>query len=329
MKKAHIAACDTYLVCIAVLLILCVNSVPWPNSFTYASHASSNEAKELIEEAKKLRKEGDIAKTEGRHDEAVTLYSEAASLYEKARTLDVEAFHSFNYSGLAECYQEVGQYDKAIAVIKDGIVRMEETGKETEAYLLHLDLADIYQEMGNYDKALEIYESQRAFGRNSIDWYQGLAGLYEQMGDTEAARAIYVSAFDALAFDFFLYRRCADFLIKNNYLEDAEEATYKAIVAFQDEPIFLPEPYKNLLTIYEKQGRSNETLDWIRLKIEETEKKAEEFWEQPTPEEKEFHRALTWFIIVVLLVTAIVISIIAFLIRRRVKMKKGQEESLS
>lgn len=294
--------------------------------YARAGETNRNEIEDLIWRGHNLRIEGNTAEKEGKHEEAAALYKEAISLYDKAKTLDEDALGYNDYIDLAACYRGLKQYDKVIDTVEEGIKRIGASGeaddlKQLYISQLHLYLAEIYKEIKEFDKALNIYESQRPNGENDSGWYYGLADCYIQMEDTIKAKEVYESAFDRLVFDELLYSKVVDFYIKNDFLDDAEAITYKAIVVLKDEPPFIPMAYENLLTIYEKQGRSEDTLNWTMMRLEEAEEKAEEYWEQQTPTEQKYHNALTWFIIICSGIFMVILIIIVFLVRRHRRRK--------
>jgi len=318
------AACLQLMVIIDVLMIVVSLCLLSGATHVQADDASRVEAEELLERAEKLSIDGDNKENEGRYEEAASLYEEAASLYEKAYDLDESAFGYFDYLGQANCYRKLAKYDMAITTIESGIKKMQASGQAGEVYNLSIYLASIFVDLKEYTRALEIYESQKAYGENDLDWCIDVANVYEQMGSIDNAIASYRGCYKR----FFLkdhlkiYTFYVDFLIRNNYLDEAEAVTYAAIVLMQDDPLFPALAYGRLLDIYQKQGRSEELIEWAQSRLKEAEQKREEIQEQPSPEES---KVRTWIIVLVCIGSSVIMIALVLILLQHQRKKKTED----
>lgn len=324
MKTANRARSTVCIIIAAlVLVILSMTGMLRVGNLARADEANSGETEELLKRASKLKFEGERAERKGRQKEALSLFEEAASIYEEAKAKDEGALSYLDYMQLAGCYGELGRDSEAIDTLENGIRKKEESGQTDETYTLHIQLANIYEKKKEFDKAIEIYKEQSALGQNYADWYTGLARLYEQKGDIDNTEEIYKSGFYRFFFDQILYAHYVGFLMDHGYLDEAETITYAALVLMQDDPLFPAYAYKVLLAIYERQGKNEEFLDWTGQKLEEAERKREEFNKESTPEEQNLQKEIVLYIVVYSVGFAVLIMLIILLVWHHVRKKRS------
>lgn len=222
---------------------------------------------------------------------------------------------------LAAIYQDkLGQSADAISVLLEKaplIHAIENSGDSYPSFNMYMNAADIYKEEKKYSEALSIYESQDEGKGNYPEWYEGISDCYERMGDIEKAINIYLSALD-IEFVPEISTALAELLIRNGRYDEAEAQLTKEIDLVQEaQPKELIYVYNLLLTVYEKEGKSQEAIDSVNAKISEQEKKYQE--STLAARKKSTNGRLILLIICVVGLTLLIITVL--LLRRRKKRK--------
>ncbi len=112
---------------------------------------------------------------------------EARLDFEKALYLNPANPYALN--GLSFVYKYQGDYEKALFFIKKAILYMD---KEMSP-VIYADMGNLYSLLGINEMALEAYRQYEGLtGENRSNWFgENLAEIYQRMGRTEEAEAVY------------------------------------------------------------------------------------------------------------------------------------------
>ena len=112
-------------------------------------------------------------------------YEKALPYLEIAIKTDILSLKYWAYFGIGFCYDELGNYAKAIEAYKQAI-RIDPDYADTH-YNLHHNLGIDYSSMGNYAKAIEAYKQAIRIEPDYADNYYGLGIVYYKLSFYEDA----------------------------------------------------------------------------------------------------------------------------------------------
>lgn len=230
-------------------------------------------------ELRALSLKGNILADMGRRGEAIDLLYQCVDL---ARERMDSTLLLYNYSAIANFYENGRAYDKALGYRFKSISLMDETLEPKSAGLNYYNIGSIYQVSGNIDSALFYYRKTEEL-YSQVNYISGMAGLANNIAKIYAADGDYTKAVDemekALDYDLkvgtsryivFDYYNLGKFYFKLNKPQKSIKHLKQSIVLANEIKYYekLKDGHKLLSKVYRSVGNNNEAFIHLNFCIE-------------------------------------------------------------
>lgn len=167
------------------------------------------------------------------------------------------------YSELGESYKLWGKYDQAERVFKESIHSFPQHAGAYGA------LGEMYRDQGRHPEAKILFEKQLEIDPQSIPIYGQLAYYYRREGRFGAAERLLKQGIQFNPSEAVLYSELGYWLLENKKYPEAEAILAKAMEFNSQNDAGIG---KNLLAVYEAQGKTNEAQELRTAMLSQNEK---------------------------------------------------------
>ena len=222
------------------------------------------EAREAFEEALTMREDAGLLYSYATVLMRLNDYSEAAAYYQK--TLKLAPNDTSVLFKLGWCYKEKGDYDEALSVMKNVLLR------NPDHPSVRMAMTEIYERMARgrednsyYEKALPLMQEQLSRYPDAYHFVE-MGLLYLDMDRYQDAFVHFMKSVEQVPDNLYAYNNAGNCCLA---LEKPEEAIpyFKKAVMLMDREIS-PYPHNNLARAFRMLGRYEEAMDCYRRNLE-------------------------------------------------------------
>lgn len=184
-------------------------------------------------------------------------YDDAILAFEAAIEIDPKCEEA--YVGLASAYVGLGNYEKAVTVLEDGLKQVE------DVIPLHEKLLEVYLETEDYENCIKELKTLISLDSQKKEYYEKLIEIYKEQGMTEELIEFLNEIKDSEAMQPEIYTILAEVYQE----EEMPDEIIELLEPLQEEEFFDKDLSKILAKAYQEKGMEDEAIAVLENSVDD------------------------------------------------------------